>query len=155
MSGQPVINEVEKKPSLGLDGRTAAPPAWGMHGGPELSQSWKRKAQAVPFIWQQKPTQKTQYQPLDPNSCAPQRWWELSIIPWRQKRIWKGSATQLCLLQWNLDYFHRSVSFSRRLLLSDKKYQEQNNYKTVSWHLGKLQSPNPRANLHVTHCADN
>lgn len=56
MSGQPVINEVEKTPSLGLYGRTAAPPVWRMHPSPQTVPVLEEEnTDSSGCVWQQPP----------------------------------------------------------------------------------------------------
>lgn len=61
------------------------------HARRKLSPAGGEQGQHLPMT-------PTQNQDPCPMSRASQSQWELSIIPARQKGIWKGSATQVCFL---------------------------------------------------------
>lgn len=146
MSGQPVINEVEKNRSLGLYGRMAAPPVWRTYPRPgKHSQHWSCRA-----------TTFTKNQTTCPKILASQHWWDPSIHCWEADR----DLQKIC----PLDAFSplRFGSFSLTVVILEISFlvgQEiQGNGTTAKlccdiW--VKLERLYPGTNLHLMHCADN
>lgn len=146
MSGQPVINEVEKKPSLGLYERTAAPPVWRMHPSPQTAPVLENTASSSRG-WQKPPPNSKNFPPKSSFTVLVATEHPLLGCRW-------GSAPQINFLHQGLDFFSPICVILHKTCFV--KWEIQGNWTTPKVYCGiwvKLERSDPRTNLHLMHCA--